>query len=251
MVRRISCCDRHGVLRRSVSDYLGHTGRIPHSLDDEEIPEPANRQSGTDSPCLNRRLVSGTDSSEYCRDQNRGGTKLLARRTEKLNLFLEYTHLVLGPYVSAEGLERLRDCIASYAHEEALPTDLIPVRVEKLTNFDLFHFGWNMAEYFGIGKKYEVVPWLQQVFANLRELEPSYIKGSSTPPRRSVSPYPIQPICLPFWQSERLTNLHFEISERFSEIPSVFGLPEISRFICLGSNRTELENPCFTKPFRL
>lgn len=103
--------------------------------------------------------------------------KLLARRTEKLNLFLEYTHLVLGPYVSAEGLERLRDCIARYAHEEALPTDLIPVRVEKLTNFDLFHFGWNMAEYFGIGKKYEVVPWLQQVFANLRELEPSYIKG--------------------------------------------------------------------------
>lgn len=103
--------------------------------------------------------------------------KLLARRTEKLNLFLEYTHLVLGPYVSAEGLERLRDCIARYAHEEALPTDLIPVRIEKLTNFDLFHFGWNMAEYFGIGKKYEVVPWLQQVFANLRELEPSYIKG--------------------------------------------------------------------------
>lgn len=103
--------------------------------------------------------------------------KLLTRRTEKLNLFLEYTHLVLGPYVSAEGLERLRDCIARYAHEEALPTDLIPVRVEKLTNFDLFHFGWNMAEYFGIGKKYEVVPWLQQVFANLRELEPSYIKG--------------------------------------------------------------------------
>lgn len=30
--------------------------------------------------------------------------KLLARRTEKLNLFLEYTHLVLGPYISAKGL---------------------------------------------------------------------------------------------------------------------------------------------------
>ena len=67
--------------------------------------------------------------------------KLLARRAEKLNLFLEYTHLVLGPYVSAEGLERLRDCIARYTHEEALPSDLPPIRVEKLTNFDLFHFG--------------------------------------------------------------------------------------------------------------
>lgn len=103
--------------------------------------------------------------------------QLIAKRTEKLNLFLEYTHLTVGPYVSAEGLKRLRDCIARYAGEEALPGDLIPIRAEKLSNFDLFHFGWNMAEYFGIGKKYEVVPWLQQVFVNLKELEPSYIKG--------------------------------------------------------------------------
>lgn len=103
--------------------------------------------------------------------------QLIAKRTQKLKLFLEYTHLTVGPYVSVEGLERLRDCIARYAGEETLPDDLTPIRAEKLSNFDLFHFGWNMAEYFGIGKKYEVVPWLQQVFANLKELEPSYIKG--------------------------------------------------------------------------
>lgn len=101
----------------------------------------------------------------------------IARRTEKLNVFLEYTHLTVGPHVSAEGLECLRDCIARYAREEALPDGLTPIRTEKLSNFDLFHFGWNMAEYFDIGKKYEVVPWLQKVFANLKELEPSYIKG--------------------------------------------------------------------------
>lgn len=103
--------------------------------------------------------------------------ELIARRTEKLNVFLEYTHLMVGPYVSAEGLERLRDCIARYACEKALPDDLTPIRTERLSNFDLFHFGWNMAEYFGIGKKYEVVPWLQKVFASLQELESSYIKG--------------------------------------------------------------------------
>lgn len=74
-------------------------------------------------------------------------------------------------------MERLRDCIARYAREETLPDDLTPIRTEKLSNFDLFHFGWNMAEYFDIGRKYEVVPWLQKVFANLKELEPSYIKG--------------------------------------------------------------------------
>lgn len=99
------------------------------------------------------------------------------KRVEKLRLFLEYTHLVIGPYVSAEGLERLRDCIARYTHEEELPDGLAPIRTEKLSNFDLFHFGWNMVHYFNIGKKYEIVPWLQRVFANLRDLEPSYIKG--------------------------------------------------------------------------
>ena len=84
--------------------------------------------------------------------------QLIAKRTEKLNLFLEYTHLTVGPHVSAEGLKRLYNCITRYASEEALPDDLTPIRAEKLSNFDLFHFGWNMAEYFGIGKKYEVVP---------------------------------------------------------------------------------------------
>lgn len=40
----------------------------------------------------------------------------------------------------------------------------------------MFHFGWNMAHYFGY-KKQDVVPWLQQVFKDLQDLEPSYIKG--------------------------------------------------------------------------
>ncbi len=100
-----------------------------------------------------------------------------AKRAQKLRVFLEYTHLTVGIYVSAEVLERLGEYISYYAQEEPLPIDLTPIRTEKLSNLDLFHFGWNMAEYFGISKKYEVVPWLQQVFANLRDLEPSYIKG--------------------------------------------------------------------------
>ena len=152
--------------------------------------------------------------------------KLLTRRTEKLNLFLEYTHLVLGPYVSAEGLERLRDCIARYAHEEALPTDLIPVRVEKLTNFDLFHFGWNMAEYFDIGKKYEVFPWLQLVFANLRQLEPSYIQGMLYTP--ATKRLPIPHTTLPPDVQAKLTvrqTIVFEISERFSGDSKCFWSP--------------------------
>ena len=103
--------------------------------------------------------------------------QLARRTTEQIHTFHEYSHYTVGPYVSAEGLSLLCDCIELYARSEKLPKDLIPIRTEKLSNLDLFHFGWNMAEYFNVGKKYEIVPWLQQVFANLRELEPSYIKG--------------------------------------------------------------------------
>ena len=41
---------------------------------------------------------------------------------------------------------------------------------------DLFHFGWNMAHYFGQPKQ-DVVPWLKAVFVPLSDLEDSYIKG--------------------------------------------------------------------------
>lgn len=104
-------------------------------------------------------------------------TRQAGRTTEKIRIFLDYTHYVVGTYVSAESLSHLSNYIECYARGEELPKGMIPVRTEKLSNLDLFHFGWNMAEFFGIGKKYEVVPWLQQVFVNLKELEPSYIKG--------------------------------------------------------------------------
>ena len=48
-----------------------------------------------------------------------------------------------------------------------------------------------MSEHFNVGKKYEVVPWLQFVFANLRDLESSYIKGKLSTPRRKHDLIPI------------------------------------------------------------
>lgn len=81
--------------------------------------------------------------------------------------------------------------IELYAHGEELPKGIIPIRTNKLSNYDLFHFGWNMSEHFNVGKKYEVVPWLQFVFANLRDLEPSYIKGKLSTPRRKHDLIPI------------------------------------------------------------
>lgn len=117
--------------------------------------------------------------------------KQVRRTAEQIRTFHEYTHYVVGPYVSTEGLSRLCDYIELYALGEELPKDITPIHTKKLLNYDLFHFGWNMAEHFNVGKKYEVVPWLQFVFANLRDLEPSYIKGKLSTPRRKHDLIPI------------------------------------------------------------
>lgn len=94
----------------------------------------------------------------------------------KIGLFLEYAHLTMAAYITEEELLSLDEYIKRYAREESLPKDIIPLNPNKLKNPDMFHFGWNMAHYFGFQKQ-EVVPWLQKVFADLKELEPSTIKG--------------------------------------------------------------------------
>jgi len=98
------------------------------------------------------------------------------KQNEKINLFLKYSRLSMAPYTTDDELLRLDEYIRCYAGKESLPDNLIPIKPAKLKNHDIFHFGWNMAHYFD-NKKQDVVPWLQSVFLDLRELEFSYIKG--------------------------------------------------------------------------
>ena len=95
----------------------------------------------------------------------------------KLSLFLEYSHLTMGPYVTEEELSRLDEYIELFARQADLPTDIKPLRPARLKNPDLYHFGWNMQYYFQVGKREDVVPWLQSVFSELKGLSFSTIKG--------------------------------------------------------------------------
>lgn len=100
----------------------------------------------------------------------------LEKQNTQINLFLEYSHLTMAPFVTDGELLRLDEAIQHYAREEALPEGFASINPKKLKNPDLFHFGWNMAHYFD-QRKQDVVPWLKQVFADLHGLEYSYIKG--------------------------------------------------------------------------
>jgi len=100
----------------------------------------------------------------------------IEKQNAKINLFIEYSHIAMAPYITDDELLRLDKYIEYYAREKPLPDNLIPIKPNKLKNPDMFHFGWNMAHYFD-HKKQDVVPWLQQVFVDLQDLEYSYVKG--------------------------------------------------------------------------
>ena len=102
---------------------------------------------------------------------------------EKLVLFQEYVHFAMEPHVSTEELARLEEYVELFARQEPQPKDIVPIRPARLKNPDLYHFGWNMQNYFGVGKREDVVPWLQRVFAPLRDLEFSTIKGKLHDPQ--------------------------------------------------------------------
>lgn len=131
-----------------------------------KITEPANHVSDMDIEQIKQEVDK----------------RFLERQKGQIELFRRYAHREVGPYITSDELVRLDRYIEYYALQESGSTELTPIRPQKLKNADLFHFGWNMAHYFGRPKQ-EVVPWLKSAFAPLAELEDSYIKGKLYSPQ--------------------------------------------------------------------
>ena len=144
---------------------------IMEKLSGKDLQTLADNASSADNEKVSTAPV---DIEKIKQDADR---QYIDRLNAKIRVFLEYTHIVVGPYITHDELSRLDKYIECYAREEALPDNLIPIKPGKLKNPDLFHFGWNMAEHFGVGKKKEVVAWLKRVFAGMEKLENSYITG--------------------------------------------------------------------------
>lgn len=121
-------------------------------------------------------ISNAPEAIDFTRIKQEADRKYFDSQKEKLNLFLHYTQNTLGPYITEVELSKLVHYVECYAWQQPLPYDLLPVKPKRLKNADLFHFGWNMANYYGQPKQ-EVVPWLKSVFVPLAELEDSYVKG--------------------------------------------------------------------------
>jgi len=154
---------------------------------------PSKKQSAptiTENSVANETTFDGTKCSQKeetlkqsAEDIRQSYTRAyIEKQNAKINLFLEYSHLTMTPHITDDELLRLNEYIQCYAEGEPLPDNITPIKPNKLKNYDMFHFGWNMAHYFG-HKKQNVVLWLQSVFLDLRELEFAYIKGKLYDPQ--------------------------------------------------------------------
>ena len=121
-------------------------------------------------------IVTGESSLEDIRNeqlQNRA-----KEQEEKLNIVLEYTRKTFAPYVSDEHIELLCNNLKVYANKLSMET-LYPVKTNKeLLPIDIFHFGWNIWNYFKVGKQIDVAHFLKKVFPDiLKDAEIETIKS--------------------------------------------------------------------------
>ncbi len=145
---------------------------------DEQILDIPDEKENSKEQELQEQIIEESITTQTIESIRQDSEKrYIEKLTAKIQVFQNYAHLTMAPYITDAELLRLDEYIGYYAREESLPKDILPLKPRKLKNPDIFHFGWNMAHYFDIGKKYEVVPWLQAVFIDLEELEDSYIRG--------------------------------------------------------------------------
>jgi len=155
----------------SVADFVAD--KILPKIAGENLP---TAESGIIEPADN---ISEKDIEHIKQEADK---RFIERQKKQIELFRRYAHREVGPYVTSDELVRLDRYIEYYALQESEGTELPTIRPQKLKNADLFHFGWNMAHYFGRPKQ-EVVPWLKSAFVPLAELEDSYIKGKLYSPQ--------------------------------------------------------------------
>jgi len=99
-----------------------------------------------------------------------------AKEQAKRRTVIRYTQQQFAPYTSDEELERLCNYVEMYSSSLRLE-GIKPIRVKTLTTLDLFHFGWNIWNFFRVGKQDEISVFLKQVFAyTMRETEIDSIK---------------------------------------------------------------------------
>lgn len=94
----------------------------------------------------------------------------------KLQIALDYTRNQFALYVTDEDLNVLCNAISLYSKKEGIPNG-ISVHTKGLTNLDIYHFGWNIWNYFRPIKQEEISKLLKTVFVSLDDIDLDSIKS--------------------------------------------------------------------------
>ena len=94
----------------------------------------------------------------------------------KLQIALNYTRNQFALYITDEDLNALCNAVSLYSKKEGISND-ISVHTKGLTNLDLYHFGWNIWNYFRPIKQEEISKLLKTVFVSLDDIDLDSIKS--------------------------------------------------------------------------
>ena len=94
----------------------------------------------------------------------------------KLQIALDYTRNQFVLYLTDKDLDALCNAVSLYSKKEEIPND-ISVHTKGLTNLDIYHFGWNIWNYFRPIKQEEISKLLKTVFVSLDDIDLDSIKA--------------------------------------------------------------------------
>ena len=153
-----------------------------------EITEISNAESQTKEKGIVEFLPSketGTLSeseigNDSVKDFNKIRTQqqvlLDKKKQDKLDVALDYTRKKFALYTNDEDLSILCDAIKNYSDQKYISED-VSITTTELSNLDLYHFGWNIWNYFKVTNQDSIAKFLKSVFASLKDVEQGSIKS--------------------------------------------------------------------------
>lgn len=97
-------------------------------------------------------------------------------KQDKLEIALDYTRKKFALYTNDEDLSILCDAVKSYSDQKDISED-ISITTTELSNLDLYHFGWNIWNYFKVTNQDAIAKFLKLVFVSLKDVEQGSIKS--------------------------------------------------------------------------
>ena len=131
------------------------------------LPQKNSSKNSTKDVIPTENLENIKQEQQSIIDQNEQGKKDIA---------IKYTQNQFALYTLEDDLKSLCNYVVLYSEKNKLD-NIKPIKIEKLSNLDLYHFGWNIWKHFNVRNQFETAVFLKNIFAEcLKDVETESIK---------------------------------------------------------------------------